>query len=176
MNLYTLSVPVIRRYLNQLILILDKVQQAVDSGEFDEQSLLTRQLRPDMFPLVQQINIASGFALRACYPLVKKQVPEILQPTDSLQQVKVNVQRSLELVTKLTEQDFVGAEGILLKTGAGKATLNIDSGTYLTQYALPNFFFHISMGYAILRQAGIKIGKADFDGFHQYAADFSFIE
>jgi uncharacterized protein len=74
----------------------------------------------------------------------------------------------------MTPADFDGAEARLIRHHAGFAVLEQTGQEFLTLYGLPNFFFHLTMGYAALRAAGVPLGKADFDAFHSYPADFSF--
>ena len=71
-------------------------------------------------------------------------------------------------------QEFEGAEARRIRHRAGEAELEQDAATFLHLYGLPNFFFHLTMGYAALRAAGVALGKADFDGQHLYPAGFRF--
>jgi hypothetical protein len=70
--------------------------------------------------------------------------------------------------------EFIGAEARIIRHRAGFADLEQTGTDFLFLYGLPNFFFHITMGYASLRAAGVALGKADFDGFHDYPAGFRF--
>jgi hypothetical protein len=74
----------------------------------------------------------------------------------------------------MTPADFEGAETRVIRHKAGFADLEQSGSDFLYLYGLPNFFFHLTMGYAALRAAGVPLGKADFDGFHAYPAEFRF--
>ena len=73
-------------------------------------------------------------------------------------------------------EEFLGAEDLMIQHRAGEALLEQPATDFVRLYGLPNFFFHLTMGYAALRQAGMALGKADFDGFHAYPQGFRFPE
>jgi hypothetical protein len=72
------------------------------------------------------------------------------------------------LLNQLNASDFAGAELRVLQSQAGQALVSLPATEFLLQYALPNFFFHLSAAYALLRSQGVALGKRDFDGFHSY--------
>ncbi|NJM81512.1 MAG: DUF1993 domain-containing protein, partial [Tabrizicola sp.] len=78
------------------------------------------------------------------------------------------------LLGRVTPAEFEGAEKRILRHRAGFAEIEQSAADFLYLFGLPNFFFHLTMGYAALRAAGVPLGKADFDGFHQYPDGFSF--
>jgi hypothetical protein len=108
-------------------------------------AVLTARLAPDMFTTGQQMATASSFALRVAFPLAG-----------------------------LAPESFTGAETRRIRHRAGFADLDQDGATFLHLFGMPNFLFHTSMAFAILRSQGIGIGKADFDGQHDYPHGFRF--
>ena len=78
------------------------------------------------------------------------------------------------LLGAMRPSEFEGAEDRVIRHEAGFAVLEQDGASFLHLYGIPNFFFHLTMGYAALRAAGMPLGKADFDGLHSYPADFRF--
>ena len=169
-DLYAASVPVLSHYLRRLAAMLDK------AAGFEEAALLRRRLAPDMFDLGQQVQIAAGFAQRACAPLAGLEAPSLGDgDAASLAELQQRVGAALAFVTGLDAERIRAASGQVLRTQAGEAGLAFEAGEFLRLYALPNFFFHLSMAYALLRQAGVPLGKPDFDGWHAYPAGFRFV-
>lgn len=160
-NFYAASVPVCQRYLSAMAGWLDRV----DAGQWP--ALLEERLAPDMIPLHGQVTVAANFALRLCFPLAGKAVPDYgnFAPTPAgLRERLAYVQA---LLARLKPGDFKSAPE-LIEDQAGQALLRLPPDDFLHLYALPNFFFHCSMAYAILRLHGVALGKPQFDGFHVY--------
>jgi hypothetical protein len=153
--LYVASVPVFRHYLG-------RVQDIV---ELVGPEALTVQIA-DAFPAGQQFATAAGFALRTACPLAGREVPDMpraLSPRLAVARATLGAMRP---------DEFEGAETRIITHHAGFAELQQTATDFLYLFGLPNFFFHLTMGYAALRQAGVPLGKADFDGLHAYPADF----
>jgi uncharacterized protein len=158
-SLYAASVPVFLHYLGQMRGLLGKVDLTARIG--------------DAFPAGQQFASAIGFSLRVAYPLAGRAIPELHGPTDA-KGLMARIGVADAALRALLPEDFTGAEGRVIRHQAGQAVLDQRGTDFLHLYGLPNFFFHLTMGYAALRAAGVDIGKADFDGFHAYAAGFRF--
>jgi len=155
--LFTASVPVFRHYLG-------RVSRMVELA--GENALQWRVA--DGFPASQQFATVAGFALRVACPLAGREVPDMpvaLAP-------RLAVARAL--LGAMRPGEFEGAEDRIIRHRAGEAELEHSGAEFLHLYGMPNFFFHLTMGYAALRIAGVPLGKADFDGFHVYPAGFSF--
>ena len=121
-----------------------------------------------MFTCEEQLETVAGFALRATYPLTGKTAPELPGgAVDALAAAK-------NAVKALRPAAFDGAETRVIAHRAGFAELSQPAIAYLQNFALPNLWFHLAMAYAVLRQAGAPVGKADFDGLHAYRTGFSF--
>lgn len=155
--LYTASVPVFRHYLSQVARIVER------AGEVGLRAQIG-----DAFPVGQQFATAADFAMRVAYPLAGHEVPDLpmaLAPRMAVARAHLGA---------ISAADFEGAETRIIRHTAGFVELEQTGSDYLFLFGLPNFFFHITMGYAALRLAGMDLGKADFDGFHQYPDGFSF--
>ena len=111
---------------------------------------------------------AAGFALRITCPLAGREVPNLPQALGP----RLAVARAM--LGAMTPAEFDGAETRMIRHKAGFAEIEQTGTEFLHLYGMPNFFFHLTMGYAALRAAGVPLGKADFDGFHSYPRDFSF--
>jgi uncharacterized protein len=171
-RLYQASVPVFQRYLNQLRQLLIKAQ-AETANTQQLGTLLNAALAPHMFNLTQQVTTAASFAVRTCYPLAGLAVPALADSPEDMESLLAWVRHCHTALEPLAPTDFDTARTI--KTQAGDAQLSMPASEFLHLYAVPNFLFHLSMAYAILRREGIPLGKGDFDGFHRYAPDFHFV-
>ena len=155
--MYQASVPVFRHYLSRISDIV-----AVAGPDALDARIA------DAFPARQQFATAAGFALRVACPLAGREVPDLPQALGP----RLAVARAM--LGAMTPAEFEAAETRVIRHHAGFAVLEQTGADFLHLYGLPNFFFHLTMGYAALRAAGVPLGKADFDGFHAYPADFRF--
>lgn len=155
--MYQASVPVFRHYLSRV----SDIVAVAGPDALDAQIA-------DSFPARQQFATAAGFSLRIACPLAGREVPDLPQGLGP----RLAVARAL--LGSMTPADFEGAETRVIRHKAGFAELEQSGAEFLHLYGLPNFFFHLTMGYAALRAAGVPLGKADFDGFHSYPAGFHF--
>ncbi|MFN3844848.1 MAG: DUF1993 family protein [Paracoccaceae bacterium] len=155
--MYHATVPVFRHYLAQMAGIVDKAGREA----------MTAQIA-DSLTASQHFATAAGFTLRITCPLAGRPVPDL--PTALAP--RMAVARATLGAMKVGE--FDGAADRIISHRAGFTDVTQSAHDFVFLYGLPNFFFHITMGYAALRNAGADIGKADFDGFHSYPPDFSF--
>lgn len=155
--MYQASVPVFRHYLSRVSDIV-----AVAGPDALDARI------SDSFPARQQFATAAGFALRVTCPLAGREVPDLPQGLGP----RLAVARAM--LGAMTPAEFEGAETRVIRHQAGFAVLEQSGAEFLHLYGMPNFFFHLTMGYAALRAAGVPLGKADFDGLHSYPADFRF--
>lgn len=167
--LFQASVPVFLRYLGQLERLLAKARAVGQEGRgATAPSLLDAALAPDMLPFATQVEIACNFTLRASFPLAGRAIPPYGDYDRSWDGLQQRLERARSLLTGLSPADFEHATTRTVQAEAGQATHAMPASDYLLHYASPNFFFHVSAAYAILRHAGVAVGKADFDGFHAY--------
>lgn len=173
--------PVLARYLRCAQDWLDKAAAQLVAAGGSEAVLLQTRLAPGMFTLAQQIHTAAGFAQRACAPLADVEVEvEVEMPAlgrgdaVSLAELQARLARALNAVESLNAEAMRASAGRRLRTQAGEAWLELESADFLQLCALPNCSFHLGMAYALLRQAGVPLGKSDFDGWHRYPEGFSF--
>ena len=162
--LYAASVPVFLHYIARM--------QALAARATDAN--LQARLAEGMFTCGQQMATAAGFALRVAFPLAGRAAPKMaMHGVDraGLAQSFADVTAALGA---LDPQNFAGAEGRVISHRAGFADLRQSGGDFLHLFGMPNFIFHTAMGFAVLRAGGLDIGKADFDGLHDYPAGFRF--
>lgn len=162
--LYTASVPVLQRYLGSLARWLD----ALASGPAEQASaVLQARLAPDMMDFGQQVETAAHLALRTALPLAGRQVPSFGAQPRTLHGLRERVQDARQQLAQLAPRDFSHPPERVCEQ-AGEAALQLPPSTFLCEFAMPNFLFHVTMAYALARAHGLPLGKADFDGFHQY--------
>jgi hypothetical protein len=134
---------------------------------------LEARLAPDMMPAGAQVATALGFTVRIAFPLSGHPVPE-LPGGASVAALAARLASARGLVDGLDPAAFNGAEARVIRHRAGFAELEQPGDAFLFRYGIPNMMFHLAMGYAALRAAGVPLGKADFDGLHEYPPGFSF--
>jgi hypothetical protein len=160
---YEMTVPVFTKMLANLDHLLSKgATYAVENGISDE-VLLGSRLTPDMFPLTKQIQIATDNAKGAVARLCGIEAPVMEDTETTVAQLHERIAKTIAFITSVTEVQFEGAESrhIFIKWYPEQHFTALD---YLTQYAIPNFFFHTTIAYALLRALGANIGKQDYLG------------
>lgn len=168
-SLYQASVPVFLRYLARLEGLVSAAQSHAELGQLDAATLLTARLAPDMLPFEAQVQTATNFALRTCYPLVGQSIAPYGDFPATFTGLRSRIEHVVALLNALPPAEFEGAESRILESKAGGAVVRLAAPEFVLHYALPNFFFHVTVAFAILRNCGVAIGKEDFDGLHSYA-------
>jgi hypothetical protein len=168
--LWRASVPVLEAALGRLQRTVDRVV-AVLGPEADAAFL--QRPAPRMLPAGQQVATAAQFTLRTAYPLAGRRAPEVRGALDA-DGLLARIADTRALLAELPPGDFDGAEERLVRFQAGFADLELPGEAFLHRFGLPNLYFHHSMAHVALKQAGVRLGKADFDGLHDYPEGFSF--
>lgn len=163
MNLYDATIPQFTQMLRNLERWLDKAVAYAEQKKFDPETLLTARLAPDQFPLIKQIQAACDNAKFAAAKLTGKEPPVHPDVETNLAQIRQRIHTVIAYLETFTREDFVGAEErpCAHSYWQGKSLRGSD---YLAWYLLPNFHFHATTAYAILRHNGVDIGKRDFLG------------
>ena len=174
-GLHAVSVPVLLRYLGQLDRMLVRLAAFAAAERQSEEALLSASLTGGMFDLKHQVLIASGFAIRALLPVAPSLEPLLAEKAVRLEELRAVIARRSAALAALDPAMIDAMAGSPARERAGEAMVETDALSFVTLYALPNFFFHLVTAYAILRQIGVPLGKADFDGFHAYQPGFSFV-
>jgi hypothetical protein len=164
-SMYSASVPVFNQMLGSLSTVLNKAERRADDKKFDPQALLQARLYPDMFPLAQQVQIASDFAKGITARLAGSEVPSHEDKERSFAELQGRITKTLAFVNSFKAEQFDGSERreIILRPGTPKEQ-KLTGQVYLLHYGIPQFFFHVTTAYAILRHNGIDIGKRDYMG------------
>ncbi len=164
-SMYDATVPVYRRALKGVSAVLTKAAAHAETRKIDPGVLLNWRLAPDMFPLIKQVQIAADHAKGGCARLAKLDVPVIADTENSFTDLQARIAKTLSYIETFKPEQFAGAEdrNIVMELGPNKEfRLEFVGRAFLSDWSLPNFYFHVTTAYAILRQAGVDIGKRDF--------------
>jgi uncharacterized protein len=161
-SMYQASVPVFIRNLNNLSAILDKAMAHADAKKIDHAVLLNLRLFPDMLNFIKQIQIATDFAKGAAARLAGVEVPKYEDTEVSFADLKARIQKTIAFVQTFTPAQIDGSEEREINLTIGGNALQLKGQSYLLHMVLPNFYFHATTAYAILRSNGVEVGKRDF--------------
>ena len=163
-SMYDFSIPALIRGLTNLTAMLDKAGTHAETKKFDSVVLAQSRMFPDMYPLTRQVQIACDTAKGAAARLAGIEVPKHEDTEVTLADLKARIKKTVDFLKTITSAQLQGAETrsieIKFPNGAWKFT-GID---YLNGFVLPNFYFHTSIVYALLRKAGVEVGKSDYLG------------
>ena len=163
--MYTHSVPVFKQLLTALKTMLAQADAHAAAKSMEPDAWLQARLYPDMFPLVKQVQIAADFARGVSARLAGAEVPVYEGKEKTFSDLDALLARTLEFLDGLKPAQFEGGETkeILLRPGTPKER-KLGGQAYLANYGLPQFFFHVTTAYNLLRHNGLSIGKRDYMG------------
>jgi uncharacterized protein len=162
--MYELSVATFTRMLTNLGGLLQKAEQYAEQRKIDGRVLAEARLYPDMFPLVRQVQIAGDFAKGCSARLAGLEVPKYEDNETTLADLRARIARTLDFVKSVRPEQLAGSEERTIVHPLRTFTVTMKGLAYLARFALPNFYFHVSTAYDILRHNGLEIGKRDFVG------------
>lgn len=151
------------RSLHALKNLLSKASSHAKANNFDENKFLDLKLAPDMFNLTKQIQIATDNAKGAAARLTGTQIPSYPDTEKTMPELMARIDTTINFLTSFKAQDYAKFEEIKASF-PWNPNAHIEGRDYVTSFALPNFYFHVSMAYALLRNAGVNLGKGDFLG------------
>ena len=163
-DLYTFSVPVFLRGHAVLSELLRKGETHAAGYKITPSALLTARLFPDMFPLTGQVQAACDTAKRATARLVGVEPPRFEDNEATFDELHDRIRRTSAYVESHAADGFPGDEDRKIEMKMGSIVIILTPREYLTRFALPNFYFHITTAYDILRHNGVVLGKRDYLG------------
>ena len=163
-SLYDVSIPIFTLSLNNLAAILDKAASYAQSKKVDPKVLPAARLIIDMLPLSSQVQIACDTAKGAAARLAVVEVPKHEDTEVTLDELKARVAKTLDFIKTIKREQLQAAETREIVLQFPQTTLKFTGINYLTNFVLPNFFFHVTTAYALLRKNGVDLGKRDFLG------------
>jgi len=164
LSMYQASVPVFLRMLSNLTIVLDKTMTHAAARKIEPAALLGARLFPDMFPLARQVQLAADFAKNSSARLAGIDPPKFSDTETSFEELKERIAKTTEFLNTLKPGRIDGTEEKEITFPVAGQPTTFKGQQYLFNSALPNFFFHLTTAYAILRHNGVEIGKRDFLG------------
>jgi uncharacterized protein len=164
-TMHSASVPVFTRMFGNLLTWLDKAEAHAAARKFDASNYLGLRLAPDMLPFTRQIQIASDAAKACMARLAGVEVPKWDDNEASLDDLRARVRKTVDYVNSFSAAQIDGSESREISVPQRSRDPLVFSGdVFLKHYVMPNLYFHLTTSYAILRHAGVEIGKGDFLG------------
>lgn len=157
-------VPSLVHSLQALSKILDKAEAHAEARKIKPEVIPQLRLIADMLPLWRQVTIACDHAKGASARLAGIEVPSFPDTETTIDELKERIARTIAFITSIPAGAYDDAEGRTIHVRAGQRELTFPAMQYYLGYAIPNFYFHMSTAYAILRANGVDIGKGDFIG------------
>ena len=163
-SMYQASAPRFVNILKNLSAILDKAQAYADARMVDPTVLASCRLYPDMLPMARQVQIASDTAKGAVARLAGIDVPKYEDTEQTLAELKARIAKTIEFIGTIKPAQIDGSEDREITLKLGGKEVKFKGMQYLLGFAHPNFYFHVTTAYDILRHNGVEIGKSDYIG------------
>lgn len=167
--LYEMTVPQFSKTLRNLSAILDKAAQFADAKKFDVTVLLNSRLAPDQFDCLKQIQIATDTVKLGVARMTGQEAPKHADDEKTLPEVKARIESVISFLESVSRKDFDGAAERRVTTPRWEGK-TLSGQEFLIHHVLPNFYFHVTTAYSILRHNGVEIGKKDYLGQIPYKA------
>lgn len=164
LTMHQACVPPMTRTLRALSAMLDKAAAHAQARGVDQTALLDARLTPDMFPLARQVQIACDFAKGAATRLAGAEVPRFEDSERSFAELKVRIAKTLDILAAVDPVGVDGSEARSITLPIAGQPMTFTGQDYLLNFALPNFYFHVTTAYALMRREGVDIGKRDYIG------------
>ena len=161
-SMYRASVPVFLQMLPCLSAILDKAAAYAAAKKIEPSVLLNVRLAPDMFPLTRQVQIATDFAKGLVARLAGQEPPKYADTETTIDELKARIAKTIAYIKEFKPAQIDGSEEKDINITLGGQPRSFKGENYLVNFAMPNFYFHMTTAYAILRHNGLDIGKGDY--------------
>jgi hypothetical protein len=165
LSLYQASVPVYEKLLNALSGVLDKAAAHAKETKYEPAALLGAHLFPDMWPFAKQVQAVASHARRGTARLAGLPIPNVNESAASFDDLKGQIAETLAFLKSVDAAAVDAGEEREISFPVGPTTLNMKGTEYLLNFTLPNFYFHLTTAYDILRKNGVPLGKRDFLGW-----------
>lgn len=163
-SMHSASVPVFTRMLGQLAAWLDKAEAHAQAKKFDTSVYLAARLAPDMLPFTKQIQIACDAAKFGVARLAGVESPRFEDNETSLADLRERIRKTVAFVNSVPASAIDGTEDKDITVPRRDGNIVLKGEFYLKHYVQPNFYFHVTTAYALLRHNGVELGKGDFLG------------
>lgn len=162
LTMYSLSIPFFDAMLGNLDHLLDKAQAFAESKKIDPAVLLQVRLAPDMFPLSRQVQIACDTGKMAISRITGVEAPSFPDTETTIAELKQRIRKTRDFLASVPASKIDGTEAKDISFPAGGATRTMTGENYLRHWVLPNFFFHVTTAYDLLRHNGVPLAKRDY--------------
>ena len=163
-SMYQISLPAFVRHLNGLVTVLKKAQTLYAEKKYDESTLLSYRLYPDMFSFTRQVQAASDHAKNCAALLAGLEAPKYEDNEKSLAELIARVEKTMAYLNTIKPEQLDGSEQKAVTVKMRDRELNLKGLELLLNRSMPNFYFHTTTAYDIIRHNGVEIGKRDFMG------------
>lgn len=164
LTMYQASIPGFLRMLGNLSAILDKAAAHAEAKKIDPAVFINARLAPDMFPLSRQVQIATDMVKGCAARLAGIEVPRYEDNETSFADLQARIAKTIAFIQSVSASQIDGSEDRQITLKFGSRELSFLGQAYLLDFVLPNFHFHLTTTYAILRHNGMEIGKMDYVG------------
>ena len=164
MSMYEASIPTFLHTLKSLKTILEKAQAHAEAKKIDPNVLAASRLFPDMFPLTRQVQIASDAAKSGAARLAGVEPPKFEDTETTLPELVARIDKTIDYLRTFKPAQIDGSEERTINIPTPRGAFTFPGLVFLRHWALPNFFFHVTTAYNVLRHNGVEIGKADYLG------------
>ena len=164
LSMYQASIPVFIRGFGNLSAILAKAEAHAEAKKIDPLVFMQARLAPDMLPFPKQIQIASDVTKGCAARLASIENPSFADTESNFAELEARIAKTVEFLKIVTPKQIDGTEDKKIALKVGGRDLEFTGQSYLLGFVIPNFYFHLTTAYAILRHNGVEIGKADFLG------------
>jgi len=162
--MYQASTPMFVRHLTALTAILKTAAAFAEARKIEASVLLNARLAPDQFPLVRQVQIATDGAKGGIARLAGLEAPAYPDDEATFEQLEARIDKTIAFLQSVTPDQVDGSEDRPIKLKLRNGELDFIGQAFLLHFVIPNFFFHVTTAYAILRHNGVEIGKRDYLG------------
>ena len=163
-SMHSASVPIFVRMLGNLLTWLDKAEAHAAARKFEPAVYLAARLAPDMLPFTNQIQIACDAVKFGVARLSGVEAPKFADDEASLADLRTRVRKTIEFIESVPAAKIDGTEAKDVVVPRRNGSMTLKGEAYLKTFVLPNFYFHVTTAYALLRHYGVELGKADFLG------------
>ncbi len=164
LTMYAASTPRFVHMLNNLSALLDKAQGHIDVRKLDPAALTTARLFPDMFHLARQVQVACDIAKGAVARLGGVEVPKHEDTEQTIEELKVRIAKTVAFIESVPQSPIDSSADRDITLKLGKQDYTFKGMDYLLKFAQPNFYFHVTTAYNILRHNGVELVKKDYVG------------
>jgi hypothetical protein len=164
LSMHNALVPPTSHILHNLSVILGKAAAHCQEKQIDPQAFLQSRLFPDMLPLTKQVQIACDMVKGGAARLAGQAIPSFPDTETSFEELQARIQRTIDFLNSFEASQIDGSEGRDIVIPLRDREVHLKGQAYLTDWVLPNFYFHVTTAYGLLRQGGVAIGKRDYLG------------